>query len=267
MIKLIFYVLRIIKSLIIVNPSLPGFLKVMTKTNIDNDWIVEAFAKGIKLINPSNSWSSCHNYQNKSISSLLNLPCGVYFENSDGVVQSINERNAECLGYDSAFNAMGKPYFNFLSKQFTELTRTNDKLVMNNGALIVDELIYKQSGQVTPTLSLKAPWYNQNGKIIGLFGISMVAGKDSFSNPLQELLSLGLLDRSRKERIVPIQIKFSERQMECAKLLFQGKTTKEIANSIKLSPRTIEHYIDNLKIKLHCRNKSELIARLALLFY
>lgn len=54
----------------------------------------------------------------------------------------------------------------------------------------------------------------------------------------------------------------SKRQMECCKLLLQGKTLKEIADALCLSARTVEYYIGNVKNKLNCKNKAELIKKL-----
>lgn len=57
-------------------------------------------------------------------------------------------------------------------------------------------------------------------------------------------------------------IKLSHRESECAQLLLQGLKYKEIAKELKVSPRTIECYIDNLKSKLQCQNKAEIIIKL-----
>lgn len=57
-------------------------------------------------------------------------------------------------------------------------------------------------------------------------------------------------------------IQLPPRQQECAQYILLGKSAKYIANELKLSPRTIEHYIANMKNRLGCRNKYELILKL-----
>lgn len=54
----------------------------------------------------------------------------------------------------------------------------------------------------------------------------------------------------------------SLKEIECAQLLINGKTTKEIAFAMNLSPRTIEDKIESLKSKYRVRNKTELIIKL-----
>lgn len=54
----------------------------------------------------------------------------------------------------------------------------------------------------------------------------------------------------------------SKRESECAYYLTRGMTMKLIAKTMGLSPRTIEFYIENIKDKLNCNSRSELIARM-----
>jgi LuxR family quorum-sensing system transcriptional regulator SolR len=54
----------------------------------------------------------------------------------------------------------------------------------------------------------------------------------------------------------------SARQIECCKLLINGKSAKQIADSLGLSSRTVEFYLANIKSKLQCNNKIELVAKL-----
>jgi DNA-binding CsgD family transcriptional regulator len=55
------------------------------------------------------------------------------------------------------------------------------------------------------------------------------------------------------------EIYFTKREAQCMLLLLKGKTMKEAADILSLSARTIEYYIKNMKIKIECRTKSELI--------
>jgi len=54
-------------------------------------------------------------------------------------------------------------------------------------------------------------------------------------------------------------IKLTKRESECISILMKNKTVKEIGSTLNLSPRTVEHYIDNVKQKLGIRYKSELL--------
>lgn len=53
----------------------------------------------------------------------------------------------------------------------------------------------------------------------------------------------------------------SPRDREIAILTCEGRTAKEIARVLKLSPRTVEAYLARLKTKLDARNVAELVAR------
>lgn len=57
-------------------------------------------------------------------------------------------------------------------------------------------------------------------------------------------------------------IQLSKREMDCAQYLVQGNTGREIAKKLFISTRTVETHLANLKDKLNCASKSELIATL-----
>ena len=69
----------------------------------------------------------------------------------------------------------------------------------------------------------------------------------------QELLSSHSLDNKS----------LTDRQIECCRLLLNGKTAKETAGMLELSTRTVEYYLNNVKVKMNCKNKAELIAKLS----
>lgn len=57
-------------------------------------------------------------------------------------------------------------------------------------------------------------------------------------------------------------ISVSKREFECLFYLVQGRTMKEIARFMNLSSRTIEFHLNNVKKKLNCNKKSQVIETL-----
>lgn len=55
------------------------------------------------------------------------------------------------------------------------------------------------------------------------------------------------------------EIQLTKRETECLELWAYGKTTKAIARSMNLSPRTVESHLMSVKGKTECNYKSELI--------
>ncbi|WP_232051862.1 response regulator transcription factor [Aquicella siphonis] len=55
--------------------------------------------------------------------------------------------------------------------------------------------------------------------------------------------------------------KLTKRECECVFLLVRGKTAKEMADLLLLSKRIIESYIENIKNKMNCQNKAELLVK------
>ncbi len=52
---------------------------------------------------------------------------------------------------------------------------------------------------------------------------------------------------------------FSNRETDCIKKLLLGKTMREAAEELFVSPRTVETHMENIKNKLGCNKKSEVI--------
>ena len=81
------------------------------------------------------------------------------------------------------------------------------------------------------------------------------------SNDLDELFNPNLKSKKMKIYLGP---KFEKtyltyREATCMLLLLRGKTIYSIADFLGLSYRTVEHYINNIKAKVGCTNRSELI--------
>jgi DNA-binding CsgD family transcriptional regulator len=57
----------------------------------------------------------------------------------------------------------------------------------------------------------------------------------------------------------------SERELEVARLVVQGKTYAEIGEAIFISPRTVEHHIAHIRRRLGATSRSDVIAKLRVL--
>jgi DNA-binding CsgD family transcriptional regulator len=60
----------------------------------------------------------------------------------------------------------------------------------------------------------------------------------------------------------PEHIVLSERELDVARLVLQGKTYAEIGQTIFISPRTAEHHIAHIRRRLGATSRSDLIAKL-----
>lgn len=56
--------------------------------------------------------------------------------------------------------------------------------------------------------------------------------------------------------------KLSQREVDCIYYLIQNKTALETAELMNISRRTVESYIENVKVKLSCENKVDIVKKL-----
>lgn len=80
------------------------------------------------------------------------------------------------------------------------------------------------------------------------------SSKNELETVEKKLLSTKLV---HKENKLPIYL--SSQQNRCMDFLMQGKSAKEIVLEMKLSHRTIEHYLEKIKMTLGCASNKELI--------
>lgn len=91
----------------------------------------------------------------------------------------------------------------------------------------------------------------------------LVKSEEKAITVLNQAISQKFLRQTQiKKMIVDAQTVISGRELDCARLLIQGKTARQIGAELFLSPRTVETHINHLKDKFNLRSKSELINKL-----
>lgn len=122
--------------------------------------------------------------------------------------------------------------------------------------------VHRDSKTNTIFLLEKSPIINQENTIIGLIYYCRPWHKADVFHILSQLdnkLDLGIQNYTLGHH--HNKFKLTERECECVFLLIRGKTAKEIAGLLSLSKRTVESYIENIKNKMNCQNKVEILVK------
>ena len=90
--------------------------------------------------------------------------------------------------------------------------------------------------------------------------LDLIAKNSIFAEMEQEFLDS--ID-AKYYKIKQLQERYalSNRELQCLELILQNKITKQIANLLNLTTRTAETYIENLKKKLDCHTKNEMVVK------
>jgi DNA-binding CsgD family transcriptional regulator len=234
------------------------------KQPISDELHIVRYGNGIKLLPSGDSTDRT----SPTIGSLKQLPFSFYFLNLDGTTQNINDEGARVCGFESASSAIGKSLLDVSQKESATHLISNCRTVINSNTISIFEEENLRNDNVTlQFLSIKSPWYNNDNKIIGILGCSIVLGKHSLANSLSEIRKLGLLGSNNLPANPPPllnnlkinNIYLSTRELECLRLTIKGYTAKRIARELGISHRTVEEYLCNIRIKTGAGSKAELI--------
>jgi DNA-binding CsgD family transcriptional regulator len=162
-----------------------------------------------------------------------------YWKDKNGVYLGVNHTFLNISDMRSLSDVVGKKDRDLPWIDHAPILEMNDRGIMRSGkpnTMIEQVKFYGGGGSF---LSHKTPLTDAKGKVIGIFGLSCFFDNDG----MEEKTDL------------------TSRQIECLLLLVKGMTMKQIAFHLKLSVRTVEHYIESIKIKLNCDKKSDLIMK------
>jgi DNA-binding CsgD family transcriptional regulator len=190
-----------------------------------------------------------------------------FWKDTNGKYLGSNQNELDLLGITAFNDLIGKDDREIMDLAPANTCRKNDQEVLLSGnCMVFIESPVKEMGEKS-CISYKMPLYNSQGKTIGTFGI----GYKINSLPSQEeilneiLLFAGPIARNLFRQtflnLKQSQFKLSARQIECLDLLAKGMTYKQIATTLNLSSRTVEHYIETIKTKLDCESRHDLITK------
>lgn len=106
----------------------------------------------------------------------------------------------------------------------------------------------------------KIPLINDSNEMIGLFG-AMFPLSAKIDIPLVGKLNQKLNDPEQNYHFVtpPALQHLTSKELICWFFILRGKTSKQIAQAMKISPKTVEFHLVNIKNKLNIKYKKDII--------
>jgi DNA-binding CsgD family transcriptional regulator len=182
------------------------------------------------------------NLSNLEIDDFDELPCHSYLKQKNGQYISCSDEQAMAVGLqkrDDLINLTDADVLN--AAEATGFRENDDKVIFTERPLISLEKFTWYDGRKVEATSIKTPLRKLNSKkIIGVAGVSILRFED-ISVP-EQFSSL------------------TARQLDCLYYLARAYSIKQIGRAMGLSHRTIEHYLEAIKIKFDCRLRSDLVA-------
>jgi len=198
---------------------------------------------------------------------ILNLPGFVFFKDAQGVFQGANRLLMNMVGYTSLDQLVGTTDYDMKCEAAEHAPGfvAQDKRAMESGASTALDIHRLADGNVWVYLTKKERILNSNGEVSGVACNSTI-----IDNPLLAQALITLVERDRQ---VFASIDHGSyyldgtydnygltlRESECLFFLLRGKSAKQIGKRLDISPRTVESYIENIKMKFNCKRKCDLI--------
>lgn len=202
--------------------------------------------KFIEFIDPTNQAKQLLFLKNI----INNVPISVYLKDKCGRYLFCNAYFVRAAGAVQAKYLIGKTDYDMPWAETAAQLIQNDRRAIEEGAITVEEIAKLNDGKKHKLLSTKSRFVEPSGETIGSVGISL----DFTSFKKNELL----LDRHWLQDITQKNIDLTQREVECINWMIKGKSAAEIAILLKLSRRTIESHINNIKYKTQCYKQFQL---------
>ncbi len=121
--------------------------------------------------------------------SLLNaLPINAYWKDHSGKLLHCNLQQAKALGFEKTESVIGvSPGELFASDRVTQLKKNDQKVIDNDRLFIFEESSITEDKEEI-YLSYKAPYYSEQGKSLGLMGLSFNVTEDRLKLQRNELI-------------------------------------------------------------------------------
>lgn len=186
----------------------------------------------------------------------------------------LNKTAANWLGYKSPDHGIGCYYEDIQAPAVESATffRTIDAMVLKQNTRIFYLGYYGYNDSYRVIQGIKSPFLDEHNETVGISCQFNDVSKLNIVNKDHLLFQPDYIssdNHKNKQFCYLFQEKnqnslLTEREDECLFFLLRRKTAKDISKILSLSHRTIEDHIENIRTKLKCSSKSELIEKATL---
>lgn len=184
----------------------------------------------------------------------------------------INDMGLNLLKFNNEKEYIGKTEYEvpYLDPNLADYFTKYDTETINSGKIFKSVQLLSLNDKHQIFISTGSPIKNRENSIIGLsvYGLSITCPKTTnFLISLMEQDKEAFRSKNSGEFVYMLNdcssnnYKFTVRETECLFYIIRGKTAKQIAKVLNLSPRTVEFYIERIKLKMDCTTKSQIVAK------
>lgn len=172
------------------------------------------------------------------------------------IYQDVTENTPQLFNACRASDLIGRSEHDLSQKFYADIYVRNDQKVLQSekswcGIEVAD---WHGFGEIM-VFSNKAPLFDRDfAKVIGVIFLCYPVEFTDFSPN-----ELNFIDQLIENNKPKNPFKLTPREQQCLELIVSGLSAKEIARVMNISYRTVEFHVANMKEKMGCKNKAEMI--------
>lgn len=182
----------------------------------------------------------------------------VWAKNTKGRYIFCNENYAMAAGLDSPNQIVGKTDDQMPWRHLADFIKAGDYGVLQGNSRVNAVEITDTLNNVKDILVSESKFYKNSGECIGVAGSFVditgkhLVKKTGHYDSLTDRYYLGAEDFDNTY--------LTGREISIFKRILLGDTAQQTAHILKISPKTVESYVDNIKLKLQTKSRGEIIA-------
>ena len=177
-----------------------------------------------------------------------------------------NSKFSKFLELEHSEQIIGKCGYDYFDSSLVEKFRSYETQAITKKSKINvhDEIYHSKTGLTTIDITV-APIFDEHNVITSIicYGTSKIILSEKPWHDAIKLICKDYMHNIVRSNRYELdldgnQINLSKREAECALYLIKGLKSKEISKEMSITPKTVDNYIENIKDKLGCKNRSEI---------